>query len=45
MENLGYLFAAYSLVWVLLFGYLYRLSGKARELRRELDSLREAGER
>lgn len=41
MENLSYLFAAFSIVWAVLFGYLFTISRRQRELRRELDSLRE----
>ncbi len=30
--NLTYLFAAYSLIWVVLFGYLVRLRRREQEL-------------
>ena len=30
--NLTYLFAAYSLIWVVLFGYLVRLRRRQQEL-------------
>ncbi len=33
---LMYLFLAYSAVWVVMFGFLYRMSRKARELEREV---------
>jgi len=39
MENLGYLLAAFALIWAVLFAYLFILSGRERRLRRELDSL------
>ncbi len=42
MENLGYLFAAFTIVWAVIFGYVFSLSRKQRQLRLELDSLKEA---
>jgi CcmD family protein len=42
MENLGYLFAAFSIVWAVLFGYLLFLFTAQRRLRREMNSLRGA---
>ncbi len=53
MENLGYLFAAYSVVWVVLFGYLYSLYTRQGKLKQEFDALsnslkrgvKESGER
>ena len=41
MENLGYLLAAFGIVWAVLFGYVFSLSQRQRQLRRELDSLKE----
>ncbi len=41
MENLGYLFAAFAIVWAVLFGYLLILFNGQRRLRREIDSLKE----
>lgn len=41
MENLGYLFAAYSVVWAALFIYLITIHSAQRNLRRQIDSLRE----
>ncbi len=41
MENAGYLFAAFTIVWALLFGYLFSLVSRQRKLRREIDSLKE----
>jgi CcmD family protein len=32
MTNLGYLFAAYTAVWVALFVYVLRLGRRSREL-------------
>lgn len=38
--NLPYLFAVYAITWVAFFAYLFYLSQKQRELRRELEELR-----
>ncbi|MFB0559046.1 MAG: CcmD family protein [Dehalococcoidales bacterium] len=41
MENAGYLFAAFTIIWALVFGYVFSLSRRQRQLRREIDSLKE----
>lgn len=41
MENGGYIFAAYAIVWVAVFGYVLSLFYRQRRLRQEIDSLRE----
>ena len=41
MENASYLFAAYAIVWVVLFGYIFVLSQRQKKLRREIDLLKE----
>ncbi len=41
MENLNFLFAAYSAVWVLLFFYILVLSRRNRSLEKEIEELRE----
>lgn len=40
MTNLGYLFAAYGAVWLLIFAYLLRLGRQGRELEEEIRELR-----
>lgn len=40
MTNLGYLFAAYTAVWIGLFVYLRRLARQSRELEEEIAELR-----
>jgi CcmD family protein len=40
VENLGYLFAAFAVVWAITFGYLLVLLARQRTLRREIDSLK-----
>ena len=42
MENFPYLFAAYSLIWLVSFVYILRLLRRQQDLRKELDSLKEA---
>lgn len=37
---MSYLFAAYTIIWVVLFGYLVRLTLKANRLLREVESLK-----
>lgn len=38
--SLIYLFAAYAVVWIALFGYMFFISQQIGDLRAELDSLR-----
>jgi len=40
MENLGYLFAVYSIIWVFFFSYLFYLYRKQQRLQREIDALK-----
>jgi len=42
MENAGYLFAAFTIIWAMIFGYVFSLSRRQRQLRREIDSLKES---
>jgi CcmD family protein len=41
MENSGFLFAAYTVIWALVFGYVFFLVRKQASLKRRLDSLEE----
>ena len=41
MENAEYIFAAFAIVWVVVFGYVLSLFNRQRKLRREIDSLKE----
>ncbi len=41
MKNLGFLFAAYTAIWVVLFMYIWTLSRRNRSLEREIEELRE----
>jgi CcmD family protein len=39
MKNFWYLFAAYSVVWVGLFAYIYTLYSRQQKIQQELDAL------
>ncbi len=41
MANFGFLFAAYTAVWVLLFLYVWVLARRNRALQREIEELRD----
>jgi len=42
MENAGYLFAAFTIIWASFFVYAFVLWQRERQLRREIDYLKEA---
>ena len=42
MENAGYIFAAFAIVWAVTFGYVLLLFNRQRRLRREIESLKAA---
>ena len=37
--TLGYLFAGYAVIWVIMFGYIWFLAGKQRRLEFEIARL------
>ncbi|AET66251.1 hypothetical protein Desor_0550 [Desulfosporosinus orientis DSM 765] len=41
MDTLFYLFLAYSMIWVLIFGYSLRLGKRQAKLQKELKRLQE----
>lgn len=46
MQNLEFLFAAYTVVWVLLFAYMFSIARRQKSLEKEIQQLaseREAG--
>ena len=45
MENLGYLLAAYTLIWAVVFGYVLFMQRKQRRLQRQIDLLRKSLEK
>ncbi len=42
MENGGYLFAAYSIIWAVLFGYVAVLIRRQVKLRRDIELLKKS---
>lgn len=40
VRNLSFLFFAYGVIWALLFLYLWTLSKRNRDLRKEVDELK-----
>ena len=41
MENLVFLFAAYTIIWIVVFGYMLHLHQKERKLWRTINLLKE----
>ena len=41
IQNFEYLFAAYAILWVVIFGYFFYLTRQLGDLRREVNALRE----
>lgn len=44
MDSLGYLFAAYAIIWLIIFAYSYSISSRQRALWREIQALKEVVE-
>jgi CcmD family protein len=40
MDNFSYLFAAFTVIWVALFVYVFILSQRQNSLKREIDKLK-----
>ncbi len=40
MDNMAYVFAAYSVIWLVFFGYLVTLYRKQHKLQREIEHLK-----
>lgn len=40
MDNLGYLFAVYTVAWLVIFGYVLFLITGQKKLRREIEQLK-----
>jgi len=45
MENLGYLLAAYTVIWAVVFGYVFLMQRRQRQLQRQLDKLQKTAEK
>ena len=41
MENLSWLFWGYAVAWLIIFGYLFRISRKESTLRKKVSELQE----
>ena len=41
MENTGFVLAAFSIVWAVVFGYILHMFNRQRKLRIEIASLKE----
>ena len=42
MENLGYLFAAYTIIWAVVFGYVLFMQRKQKKLQQQITLLQES---
>ncbi len=42
MDNLGYLLAAYTVIWAVIFGYILFMQRKQRRLQRQVTLLQES---
>lgn len=42
VESLVYVFAAYTVIWLVSFGYLYSIGLRQKRLQREIDALKSA---
>ena len=42
MENVSYLWAAYTVIWAVVFGYVLFMQRKQRRLQRQMDRLQES---
>jgi CcmD family protein len=40
-ENLSFLFAAFAVIWLLIFGYMLFIGGRIGGLRQDVEALRE----
>ena len=43
-QNLGFLFSVFIVTWAGFFGYVFLMSRRQREVRREIDTLKALGE-
>lgn len=42
MENIGYLFAAYTVIWAVVFGYALMMQRKQKQLQRKIELLQDS---
>jgi len=43
MENMEYLFSAYTVVWLLIFGYMFSVSRRQKAIDKKIVQLEEMG--
>ncbi len=41
MDNIGYLFAVFGIIWIVLFVYVFASVNKQNKLQKEIQSLKE----
>ena len=41
MENAGYLFAAFAIIWTLVFGYVMVLISRQAGIKRQIEAIKE----
>lgn len=40
MQNAGYLFAAFAIIWAIVFGYVLLLLNRQKRLKQEIEALK-----
>ena len=45
MENAGYFFAAYAVIWAFVFGYVLFMAGRQKSISKQLAALEEEKDR
>jgi CcmD family protein len=45
MNDLAYLFAAYTIIWAVVFGYVFFMQRKQRRLQRQIDLLQASADK
>jgi len=41
MQDAGYIFAVYTIIWIVLLGFVLAMNNRQNRLRREIERLRE----
>jgi CcmD family protein len=44
MENSGYLFAAYAIIWAVVFGYILFMQRKQKKLQQQINLLEQSAD-
>ncbi|MFC1914072.1 CcmD family protein [Chloroflexota bacterium] len=45
MENMGYLLAAFAVIWAVVFGYVIFMQRKQRWLQRQIDLIQQSADK